>query len=118
MLFRLVHCHSRNPRELRELFVLRLLVFVLKLTQMDLAVCESLLAPGELRQLPVDLLFLGEDALLDLHHTCSMLGDFAVDLRTQRHGLLAGADLGLSPEGLRLSLRVLEELMAQLPRST
>src|SRR5438552_8034262 len=63
---RLVRCHARDPFELFELGVLRLLQDILKLLRVRFAIGDSLLAPGQLRQLAVDLVFLREHPLLDL----------------------------------------------------
>ena len=95
---------------------LRLLQLVLQLAEVRLPVGEALILPAELDELPLDLLFLREDALLDLEHGVATVGELPVDLRPQLHGLLARLDLCLAPDGLRLALGVLDELTVQPPR--
>src|SRR5207247_11326568 len=82
--------------------------------QVRLAVEEPLVAPLQLGQLRVDLLFLREDPLLDLDDAPPVLHDFLVDLGAQQNGLLARADLGLAPEGLGFALGLGEHQLALL----
>src|SRR5205823_12916894 len=88
--------HPRAPLELLRLAVLRLLPLLLELLRMDFPVGDALLAPGQLGQLPVDLLLLREDALLDLEGLGPPLRDFLLDVGAQLHGLLADLDLRLA----------------------
>ena len=62
----LVRGHARDPLELLQLGVLRLLQLLLQLLRVRLPVGDALLATGQLRKLAVDLVFLCEDPLLDL----------------------------------------------------
>ena len=80
---------------------------------MRLAVGDALLAPRELGQLAVDLVLLGEDALLDLDDLGPALGDLLLDLRAELHRLLARLDLSLAPHRLCLAASLGEE---KLPR--
>ena len=93
---------------------LRVLLLLLQLLQVRLAVGEPLLATRQLGQLRVDLLLLGEHALLDLDDARAMLGDLLVDLGAQPDRLLARADLGLAAERVRLARGVLEHELALL----
>ena len=70
----------------------------------------------ELGELTVDLLFLGEDVLLDLDDPRAVLRDLGVDLRAQSHGVLPRADLRLAAQCIGLALRVLDQLPPQPPR--
>ena len=70
---RLPHRHARDSFELHPLAVPELLHLVLQLAQVDLAVGDTLFAPGQLRELPVDVVLLRDDALLDLHHRVAAL---------------------------------------------
>ena len=76
---------------------------------MDLAVAEPLLAPLELVELRVDLLFLLEDALLDLHDLVPAVLDLGLDLGPEDDRLLARVDLGLTANRVRLPLSVCED---------
>ena len=69
----------------------------------------------ELGELTVDLLFLGEDVLLDLDDPRAVLRDLGVDLGAQPDSLLARADLALSAERIGLALRIVEDLLAKSP---
>ena len=108
----LVDGHARDPFELGELLLAGVLVFVLELAKVRFTIGEPLLTPRHLRQLSVDLLFLREHAFLDLDDPASVLCDFLVDLRPQLDRLLAGGDLRLPPQRLRLALGVVEQLLA------
>src|SRR5438876_799125 len=81
---------------------------------MRLPVGQALFAPCELGQLAVDLLLLRQDPLLDLDDARPVFGDFLVDLRSQLNSLLAGADLRLALEGVRLAGGVLDQQLALL----
>src|SRR5438093_13163101 len=85
---------------------------------MSLAVGQPLLPSRHLRQLPVDLLLLGEDALLDLDDPRPVLRDLLVDVGAELDGLLARRDLGLAPQRVRLSLSLLDQVLALLARRT
>ena len=76
----LVDGHARDALELGHLRVARLLEVFLELLGMHLAVEDALLAPRELGQLLVDVLFLGQHALLDLENLRAPLGDLLLDL--------------------------------------
>ena len=80
-----------------------------------LAVGETLFAPDELGQLPVDLLFLGEHALLDLDDPRAVLRDLGVDLGAQPDSRLARADLAFAAERIGLALRIVEDLLPKSP---
>src|SRR6266576_2528506 len=102
---RLVDGHARDPLELGELLLARILVLFLELAQVCLAIGEPLLTAPHLRQLSVDLLLLGEDSLLDLDDPAPVLRNFPVDLRTELDRLFPGGDLRLPPKRLRFALR-------------
>src|SRR6185312_2734015 len=71
-----------------------------------------LVAPRELLELLLDLELLCKDPLLDLQHLRATVGELGVDLAAQAYGLLAGLDLRLSPHGVALPARVVEQLGA------
>ena len=81
---------------------------------MDLAVGDPLLASRDLRQLAVDLLFLREHPLLDLDDPGAVLRDLAVDLGAKLDRLLARGDLRLSPQRVRFTVGVVDQLLALL----
>src|SRR6185503_399973 len=83
---------------------------------MRLAVAQALLTPTQLGQLRVDLLFLGEDALLDLDDAGAMLRHLLVDLGAQVHRFFAGADLGFAAKRVRLARGLLEHQLPLLLR--
>src|SRR5690242_12244715 len=85
---------------------------------MDLAVCEALLTTRELGQLPVDLLLLRENVLLDLDDARPVLGDLLLDLGPQSDCLFAGAALRFAAKRLSLPMCVLQELLPHLVRTT
>ena len=58
---------------------------------------------AQLDELPLDLLFLREDALLDLQHLLAPVCELRVDLAAQPDGLLAGLDLRLAPHRIALA---------------
>ena len=111
---RLVDGHARDPLELGELLLARILVLLLELPQVRLTIGEPLLAARHLGQLPVDLLFLREHSLLDLDDPAAVLCDFLVDLRTQLDRLLASGDLRLPPKRFRFALGVVDQLLPLL----
>ena len=111
---RLVDRHARDPLELGELLLACFLVLFLELAEMRLPIGEALLAARELGELSVDLLFLREDALLDLDDPAAVLRDFLVDLGAQLHRFLADGDLRLAPERLRFALGVVDQLLPLL----
>jgi hypothetical protein len=113
---RLVDSQARDPLELGELLLAGMLVLLLELFQVGLPVREALLPPNELGQLPVDLLFLREDALLDLDDPRPVICDLLVDLGAQLHGFLARGDLRLAPQRVGLALGVFDQLLALLLR--
>src|SRR5213075_660179 len=98
VLLRLVDSHSGDALQLGELGLADGLLLLLKLTQMLLAIGEPLLAPCKLRQLPVDLLLLRDDALFDLDDPRPMVRDLGIDLGAETDGVLPRADLRLAPE--------------------
>ena len=109
---RVLQGHAGNPLELfllRHLFLLELL---LKLTEMGLPVGDPLVLPLEVDELPLDLLFLAEHALLDLQDGATPVGELGVDLAPELDGLLARLDLRLATDGLRLTLCILDQLPA------
>jgi hypothetical protein len=81
---------------------------------MCLAIEETLLAALQLGQLRVDLLFLREDALLDLDDPRPVFGDLPIDLGAEPDRLLASADLALAAQRVRLAVGVVEHLPALL----
>src|SRR5262249_40768634 len=109
LLLRLLRGQPGDPLESQERVVLRLLELVLERLDVHLAVAQPLLAPRELRQLLVDLLFLLEDALLDLDDLDAAVLHLRLDLRPKLDRLLARIDLRLAPDGLGLPLRVPED---------
>src|SRR5215211_5652078 len=64
----LVNGHSRDPLELLELALLRVLQVLLELLDVDLAVGQALLAPLDLLLAPLDLVFAPDRPLLDLRY--------------------------------------------------
>ena len=111
---RLVHRHARDPLELGELLLARILVLLLELPKVRLAIGETLLAARHLGQLPVDLLFLREHALLDLDDPAPVLCNLPVDLGTQLDRFLANGDLRLPTKRFRFAPGVLDQLLALL----
>src|SRR5206468_7851302 len=114
---RLVRRHAGDPLELAELVVLRVLELLLELPRMRLSIRHALLPAGELRQLPVDLLFLREHALLDLDDLGAPVAYLALDVGAELDGLLAGLDLRLAPHRLGVSAGFREEELPRAPRS-
>jgi hypothetical protein len=74
---------ARDALELCHLGILRGLQIFLKLLQVRLSICDSLLASLVLGQLAVDRLFLREYALLDLDHFGSSVLQLVLDLGTE-----------------------------------
>src|SRR5207249_952361 len=74
-----------------------------------LAIAETLLAPGELAELGVDLLFLLEHALLDLDDLDATILHLGLDLGAELDRLLPGRHLRLPPDRLGFPLRVAED---------
>src|SRR5205814_8280642 len=107
---RVLQRHAGDPLELLLLRRLRLLELVLELAEMRLPVGEPLILALEVDELSLDLLLLREHPLFDLHDGAAPVGELAVDLGPQLDGLLARLDLCLTPERLRLALRVPEHL--------
>ena len=70
----------------------------------------------ELDELPLDLLLLREDALLDLQHRLAPVGELRVDLGAQLDRLLPRFDLRLAAQRLGFALGVLDQLAADPPR--
>src|SRR6185503_4428292 len=85
---------------------------VLELADVLFPVGEPLIAPRQLLELLLDLELLREDALLDLQHLRTPVGELGVDLAAQADGLLAGLDLGLAPHCIAFSARVVQQLIA------
>ena len=109
---RLVDGQTRDPLELAELPVLRLLQVDLELLDVRLAVGEALFAAEELGQLRLELILLGEDALLELRDLAAALLGVALGLGTDAHRLLARLDLGLAAQVVGFPLRVVDQLVA------
>src|SRR4051812_40532060 len=107
---RLLQRHAGDPLELGLLRELRLLHVLLELAEVRLAVREALILARKLRELPLDLLLLREDPLLDLQHRLAAVRQLGVDLGAELDRSLAGLQLGLPAERLRLALGVLEQL--------
>src|SRR5581483_10206262 len=110
---RLLLRHPRDALEGLLLRGLRVLQVVLELAEMRLPVREPLVLPVELDELPLDLLLLREQTLLDLQHRFAAVGELPVDLGAHLHSHLARLDLRFATERLRVALGVLEELPAQ-----
>ena len=89
--------------------ILELLHLLLQLPQVDLAVGDSLLAPRQLGQLPVDVVLLRDDALLDLQHRVAALAQLRLELGPQLDRLLADLDRRLAPRCVRLAASLVEE---------
>ena len=116
MRFCLLHGQAGDAFELGRLGGLSLLQLVLQPPEVTLAVCQALVLACQVDELPLDLLFLREDALLDLEHRFPPVGELRVDLRAQLDGLLPGLDLRLTAQRLRLALGVLHQLAPDAPR--
>ena len=104
MRFGLLQAHARDALDLRLLDRLRLLQVLLELPEVDLAVGEPLVLALELDELPLDVLFLREDALLDLQDLRAAVGVLGVDVGAELDRLLTRLDLRLAPERLGLAL--------------
>ena len=109
-------CRERgNALEFLALVVLDLLDILLKLPQVNLAIRDSLLAARELGQLPVDVVLLGEHALLDLQHLVAALAQLGLELGAELDRLLARLDRGLAAGRFSLALCLVED---QRPRAS
>jgi hypothetical protein len=106
--------HPADPLERGDLVRLDLLQVLLELAEVRLTIGDALVSARELCELVLNLGFLCEDALLDLHDLRPALGDFGLDLGPDFHGLLARLDLRFSPERVGVALRILEELAPDL----
>ena len=113
---RLPHRHARDPFELQPLAVPELLHLILQLAQVNLAVGHTLFTPGQLGELPVDVVLLRDDALLDLHHRVATLAELRLELGTQLHRLLARLDPRFPARRVGLSLSLVEEPGADASR--
>ena len=113
---RLARRHAGDPLELGAVAQLELLHLLLQLPQVNLAVGDALLAPGQLGQLPVDVVLLREDALLDLHHLVAPLAQLLLELGAQLDRLLARFDRSLAPRRVGLAARLVEQQRALAPR--
>ena len=111
-MLRLLHRQPGKALELCQSIVLRHLELVLQGLGVHLAVAEALLAPDELFELGVDLAFLLERALLDLHDLEASILNLRLDLAAEMDCLFTRLDLRLASRRLRLSLGVLEETLA------
>ena len=105
---RLAGRHAGDPLELGAVAQLQLLHLLLQLPEVHLTVGDTLLAPGQLRQLPVDVVLLREDALLDLHHRVAPLAELLLEIGAQLDRLLARLDRGLAPGRVGLTARLVE----------
>ena len=76
---------------------------------MDLAVGDSLLAPDQLGQLPVDVVFLREHALFDLEHLVAPAPQLPLELVADRDGLLARLDRRFAARRVGFVARLLEQ---------
>ena len=99
-LLRLLDGEAGDALELAELVVLGRLRLLLELLEMALAVEEALLAPLELGQLAVDLLFLRDHPLLDLGDLGALVLELLLDVGAELERLLARLDLRLAPDRL------------------
>ncbi len=98
--------------ELAPLAVAELLQLFLELLEVDLAVGDALVAPGELGELLVDLIFFREDALLDLDDLVAPFAELRLELASQLDGELAGFDLALAAGRFGLAAGVVEQQLA------
>ena len=76
---------------------------------MHLAVADTLLPPGHLDQLLVELRLPLRDALLDLRHLDTPVADLALHVGAQLDGVFARLHEGLAPDRLRLALGIRDE---------
>ena len=84
-------------------------MLLLQLAEVDLAVGDALLAAGQLGQLPVDVVFLRDHALLDLHDLVAPLAQLRLELGAELDRLLARLDPRLAPRRLGVALRLVED---------
>src|SRR5579859_902664 len=110
---RVLERHAGDALERRLLSDLRLLQLFLELLQVDLAVGEPLVLAREVLELALDLLLLGDEALLDLEDLVAPLAELGVDLGAQLDCLLARLHLRLALQRVGLALCVLDDLAAQ-----
>ena len=113
---RLAGGHAGDPLELGAVAQLELLHLLLQLPEVDLAVGDALLAAGQLGQLPVDVVLLREDALLDLHHRVAPLPELLLELGAQLDRLLARLDRRLPARRVGLAARLVQQQRALAPR--
>ena len=97
---RLLDGQAGDPLELLQLLLGRGLRLLLHGLQVGLAVGKALVAAFELRELAVDLLFFGKDALLGLDDLPALFLQFLLDFGPKLHGLLARPDLRLATDRL------------------
>ncbi len=83
---------------------------------MHLAIGNTLLAPGQLRQLPIDVAFFRDDALLDLHHGVAPLAELFLEIGAQLDRLLARFDRRLTTCGIGFATRVVQKERPLPPR--
>ena len=102
----LVDGHARDALELGHLRVARVLEVFLELLRVDLAVGDTLLAPRQFGQLPVDVLLFRQHALLDLEDLVAPLSDLLLDLGAQADRGLTRLDLPLPAQRVGLALRL------------
>ena len=108
----LVHRQTRDLLERSERIALRVAELLLESLDVNLAIAEPLLLALDLGEPRVDLELLGEHALLDLRDLDAPILHLALDLASQRDGLLARVDLSLAPHGLGLALGIGEQPLA------
>ena len=113
LLPRLAGRHRRDLLEESLLLVLEVLQVFLQLLEVDLAVGDSLLAPDQLGQLPVDVVLLREHALLDLEHLVAAAPQLALQLIANRDGLLARLDRSFTARRVGFVTRLLEQQCAR-----
>ena len=113
---RLAGRHAGDPLELGAVAQLELLHLLLQLPQVNLAVGDALLAAGQLGQLPVDVVLLREDALLDLHHRVAPLTELLLEVGAQLDRLLARLDRSLPARRVGLAARLVQQQRALAPR--
>jgi len=113
----LVHGHPGDALELGQLGIARLLQLFLQLLRVHLAIGDSLFPPRELGEFPVDVLLLGDDALLQREHLRATARDLLLDLGAKPDRLLTCFDLSFAPKRIGLPLRLGDEQLSGAARS-
>ena len=95
---------------------LELLHLILQLAKVHFAVGKSLFAPRDLGELAVDVVLLGDHALLDLEDRVAPLAQLRLDVGAQLHGLLARLDRRFTPRRVGLAACIVEHHPPRPPR--